>query len=146
MKIKILILGSILMPSILAAEEPLDLSRPAKAKITEILKVKEEAMHFSAMRSEDGLLGKRAESLMNELGAMIVDPELIRKLQMSEGEDMNAKIGLWSVDRKNRPDEYVRFSKYYVNKPVDDELIEYFSRPLLKQDPDPFAEPREPSS
>lgn len=140
------IMKCFLASSILAAEEPLDLSGPVEAKITEILKVKEEAMQFSSMRSKDGVLGKRTESLMNELGEMIIDPELIRKLQMREGEDMSAKIALWSVDRKNRPDEYNRFSKYYVNKPMDDELIEYFSRPLLKQDPDPFAEPRESSS
>ncbi len=133
----------ILISSIFAAEKPLDWPEAAEIKIEEILKIKTEAMHFPSMRSENGVLGRRSQALMNELGAIINDPELISKIEANEGGDIKAKIALWAYDRKKRPDEYARFAKYYVNEPSRDEAADYYRRIHLKSKrkygDDPFS-------
>jgi hypothetical protein len=138
----------ILISSIFAAEKPLAWPETIDKKIEEILRIKKEAMHFPSMRSENGVLGRRSQALMDELGAMITDPELISKLQANEGRDIKAKIALWASDRKERPDEYARFAKYYVNEPEGDEVIAYFWRKPqgFVTDPDPFAGPERPEN
>jgi hypothetical protein len=74
-----LILWSIFCPPILATEESLDWPEPVETKIGEILKIKKEAMNLPFMRSENGVLGKRCEVLIDELGKMITDPKFIQK-------------------------------------------------------------------
>jgi hypothetical protein len=147
-QMRLLLFGAILFPSILTAEEPLKFQEPVAAKITEILEIKREAMKFPSMRSEHGVLGKRSETLMAEIGEMITELEWIQKLKAREGNDIRAKIALWAVDRKNRPDEYKRFAKYYVNKPEGNEVIEYFRRNPqgFVPDPDPFTGPDIPEN
>lgn len=144
LRTRLLIFGSILSPFILSAEELQDWPEPLESKIEEILKIKEEAMNLPFLRSDDGVLGKRAEALMSEIGEMIKDPELIQKLKKRQGDDIMAKISLWAIDRRSRPDEYKRFAEYYVNEPVGrEEVVKYFSRTIngTNFEPDPFAEP-----
>lgn len=142
-EIRILILASILLPAILSAEETLEWPEGVEAKITEILKIKEDAVKLPNMRSENGVLGKRSEILIDEIGKMITDPKLIQKAKNREKYDIKSKIVIWALDRKNRQQEYTRFAKYYVNKPSEDEAAEYFFRPFMKYPPDPFADPKE---
>lgn len=138
------IAGSFFISFILATAESLDWPEPVEVKIGEILKIKEEAMAFPSMRSEDGIIGKRTEKLIDELGKLITEASLILQLEEREGEDIKAKIALWAVDQKKRPEEYKRFAKYYVNKPSWDEAAEYFSRVPMRQPVDPFAVPKKP--
>lgn len=147
---KVLIPGVfiILISSIFAAEKPLDWPEAVEIKIEEILKIKKEAMKVPSMRSENGVHGKRSETLIAEIGEMITEPEWIQKLKAREGNDIRAKIALWAIDRKNRPDEYNRFAKYYVNEPEGNEVIAYFRRNPqgFVSDPDPFAGPERPEN
>ncbi len=144
-----LVLGAMLIPSILTAEEPLDWPEAVDSKFEEILNTKKAAMNFPSMRSENGVLGKRIETLMGELGRMIADSALIRRIEAREGQDIKAKIALWAVDLRNRPEDYKRFAKYYVNRPIGKaNVIEYFNRNPqgVPSEPDPFAGPDMPEN
>jgi hypothetical protein len=104
-------------------------SKPMEAKFHQILSIKEEAMKLPMMRSQDGTLGKKAEAVMDQIAEEITDPSMASKLRDNEGTDIRAKIALWAVDRKARPDEYKRFAKYYVNSPTNHkDAVEYFYR------------------
>ena len=123
----------------------LSLPKEVEQEISKIVKIKTSAMSFPSMRSVNGELGKQAEVSMDRLGAMLTDEALIQQIRAHETGDIRAKIALWAVDRKVRPEEYRRFPKFYVNKPPDDEAGEYFYRPHRKEAHNPNAPKYEPN-
>ena len=63
---------------------------------------------------------------MEDLAATLADAKIEPKLLEAEGRDLKAKIALWALDRKHRPDEYARFAERHVNAPEGEEGLERF--------------------
>jgi hypothetical protein len=150
-------MAAFVFPNVLTGEEHHKLELPeALAKLTdEALEIKKIAMEYPGMHHNEliigeglrvGISGKRFQEIIERISNFPMPDDLIKSAEDFQYKNISAKIVIWALDKKNRKDEYERFAKYYVNKPNDNEIIEYFSRPLLKQRADPFAEPREPAS
>jgi hypothetical protein len=117
--------------------------------ISRILTLRREVVEkhpdYNYGRSPDGEYGKKAEALMDEIAKAITEPALIARLGELEGTDIKAKIALWAVDLAKRPEEYKRFAKWYVNRPLPEESAEYYGRVQNRppDEPDPFGTPAE---
>ena len=112
-----------------AEPEPLRLSEPLSGLVSKVIEIKTEAMKLPGMRSEDGKLGKQVEAVMDQI-AELASEEIAKQAQLTQDDDIQAKIILWAQDRKKRPAVYERFAKLYLNRPVNQkDAIEYFYRP-----------------
>lgn len=160
------------LSSIRAQEQP-EMKWPEGAleRIEALLTIKKEAMRIPRMRSIEGEFGRRAEAVMDQITPLVSDPDFLMSLRNIETRDIRAKIALWAVDRKRRPEEYARFARWYVNspnplgdkyqnpflpksnvsKPKDgteplDEWTEYFYRPHREEVRPDYLPKREPWS
>lgn len=118
----------------------LKVPEPISALVTEVMDIKTAAMKLPAMRSEDGVLGKQVEGLMDQIAKMAGN-DLLKQAERAQQDDIRAKIILWARDRQKRPEEYRRFAKWYVNRPIDKEAVtEYFYRPWKDISDPPFPD------
>jgi hypothetical protein len=136
------ILSGFLVNSLITAAElsPFEIAAPQQARIDKILELKTEAMKLPGMRSEDGVLGKQVEALMDEIAQATTEEEMLNAEKVAM-ENIRAKIVLWAKDRKARPADYEHFAKEYLNRPKNDaEAMVYFYRDDPNAEVDPFAD------
>lgn len=123
-----------------AALPAFEIALPQQARIDQILALKTEAMKRPGMRSEDGVLGKQVEALMDEIAEAATEEEM-RSAEKVATENIRAKFILWAADRKARRADYEHFSKEYLNRPKNDaEAMKYFYRQDPNAEIDPFAD------
>ena len=68
------------------------------------------------MEPNDGAQGRAFVKCMDELALILARSNGIEaNLKEDEGRDLKAKIALWSLDRKARPDEYARLEHLHVS-------------------------------
>ena len=160
-----LVLSPILLVAGAAPQDAPEANWPegAREKVDSLLEIKVEAMGMPSTRSLEGELGRRAESLMDQLGPLVSDDsDFDAILQINGDQDIRARIALWAADRQRRPDEYSRFANWYVNYPdmmypregiplepdvarmAFDEFVEYFYRPHRNRYRPDFLPEREP--
>ena len=103
-----------------AAESPITIPWPVgtEALIDKAIAIKKEAQKQNmTMRTKGGVAGLEFAKCMGDLAVALADTKIEPKLLEAEGSDLKAKIALWALDRKRRPDEYARFAERHVNAP-----------------------------
>jgi hypothetical protein len=106
--------------------------------IQEAFEVRREAIRFKEMRYHDmeieeekrsGALGKKFRSIMDRIAEFPMDVRFIAKANELQDTDIQYKMVVWALDRKRRPGEYARFSKWYLNDPLfSEDRIEHYLR------------------
>jgi len=114
--------------------------------IAKAASIKKDAQRLNmTMRTQGGTAGIAFGKCMNELADVLVGTEIEPRLLDAEGLDLNAKIALWALDRKRRPEAYARIAEFHVNAPETNEALARFYRhgkPGPDVSPGPGAMPR----
>jgi hypothetical protein len=78
------------------------------------------------MFSEEGVSGHAFAKCLDELARILSESSLsLDQLKEKEGEDLKAKIAIWAIDRKARPERYARLEHLHVSdNPIGKVVIE----------------------